>query len=341
MKRGLATGVGSLPFKDPAAAVDFVLKNVPQAPFWPQLPRRDIREGMVAQYSENLPCVKVAQDGVFFDGRDCDKKLEAFYDRLIADDTGYFAISKAFAAGLHAFYERLKAADLSAVEYIKLHITGPFTFAASLTDDKQLALVNDEVFMQAFIKGLAMKGLWQAQLFGEFGKPMIIFLDEPYLGCFGSAYTPVTREQAVAGLTEICSTLAKPELLVGVHCCGNTDWSIFTDVKEIKIINFDAYEFLDKVVLYAKELAGFFERGGVLCWGIVPTREFSDTLDAGTLLRKIDAGIKALEKKGVSAETARRQMMVSPACGLGALDEARAAGIFGMLGQVSLALGKA
>ena len=66
--KGLATGVGSLPHKEIGAALDLIFAYLPSIPFWPQLPKRDIREGMVAQFSENLPCLKVARDGLFFDG---------------------------------------------------------------------------------------------------------------------------------------------------------------------------------------------------------------------------------------------------------------------------------
>ena len=50
--KGLSTGVGSLPFKDPGQALELISRSVPEIPFWPQLPKRDKREGMVAQYSE-------------------------------------------------------------------------------------------------------------------------------------------------------------------------------------------------------------------------------------------------------------------------------------------------
>ena len=56
--KGLATGIGSLPLTDAQMAVDLILRYVPGAPFWPQLPKCDRREGMIAQFSENLPGLK-------------------------------------------------------------------------------------------------------------------------------------------------------------------------------------------------------------------------------------------------------------------------------------------
>src|SRR4030042_905944 len=183
--QGLATGIGSLPHQVADAALNLIFKYLPQIPFWPQLPKRDIREGMVAQFSEHLPCLKVAREGLFFSTlEDKEKELEVFYERIIAGDTEYFKISPDFALGLHKFYQRLENSDLKNIEFIKCQITGPFTFAASVKGEKGSALLHDEVFMQAILKGLAMKALWQIKNFQKFDKKIILFMDEPYLGYF-------------------------------------------------------------------------------------------------------------------------------------------------------------
>lgn len=46
---GAATGIGSLPHRDPADAIGLIARTCPALPFWPQLPRRDPEEGMIAQ----------------------------------------------------------------------------------------------------------------------------------------------------------------------------------------------------------------------------------------------------------------------------------------------------
>ena len=217
--KGLATGVGSLPHKDIDSALDLIFKSVPQAPFWPQLPKRDMREGMVAQFSEHLPCLEFANGNLSFNPQDKDKKLELFYERIIAQDIDYFKISSDFASGLEKFYQRLEKSDLKNIEFIKLQVTGPFTFAASVKDDMGAALLHDPVFMQVIIKGLSIKALWQIKLFRKFGKKIILFFDEPYLGCFGSAYTPINREDVVKGLIEITEGIKSKDILVGLILC--------------------------------------------------------------------------------------------------------------------------
>lgn len=331
--RGLATGIGSLPHKDAEEALDLIFKYTPHIPFWPQLPKRDVREGMVAQFSENLPCLKVNQKGLFFDSQEKEKELEAFYGQIIADNIDYFKIGQDFAQGLYGFYQRLEKENLK-TDFIKCQITGPFTFAASINDEQGIALLHNSVFMQAIVKGLSMKALWQINFFKKFGKKIILFVDEPYLSCFGSAYTPINKDKVAQALTELTGEIKSKGALAGVHCCGNTDWSIFTDIESIDIISFDAFGFLDRLSLYADNLKRFFKRGGILCWGIVPTQEFKGTETADLLAGKINTGIEALAKKGLERSLLRSNLFISPACGLGTLDSAKAAKIFGALSQV-------
>lgn len=333
--KGLATGIGSLPHKDADAALDLIFKCCPEIPFWPQLPKRDIREGMIAQFSENLPCLKVTPAGLTFNAENKEAELENFYEQVINNNVEHFRISEDFAQGLYAFKKRLDKADAAKIKYIKCHITGPFTFAASIKDDKGALLLHDPVFMQAIIKGLAMKALWQIEFLKGFGKKIIVFVDEPYLGCFGSAFTPLNKEDALNGLKEFTEQIKFGDALMGVHCCGNTDWSIFTDTAGIDIINFDTFAFLERFLLYAADLKGFLKREGIICWGIVPTQEFTGQETADLLLKKIESGIGSFVEKGLERRLLLENLLISPACGLGALDTSNAEKILKLLSQAS------
>jgi len=337
--RGLATGIGSLPYLDADRALDLIFKYCLEIPFWPQLPRRDIREGMTMQFSEGLPCLKATRSGLVFDSQNREKELEDFYSRIIADDIESFSISPDFAAGFARFISRLENSDLKDVEFLKCHVSGPFTFAASIKDDKGVVFLHDEVMMQAILKGLIMKALWQIKALERFGKKIILFVDEPYLGCFGSAYTPVNREDVVRGLKEMGSAVKSERVLVGVHCCGNTDWSIFTDAG-MDIVSFDAFNFLERLILYAPDIGQFLERGGILCWGIVPTQDFSGKESADLLVGKIKRGIDAFSAKGIREGLLRDNLLLSPSCGLGALKDSNTAPIFKLLKAVSELLRK-
>lgn len=333
--KGLPTGIGSLPHKDANEALDLVFRYTPEIPFWPQLPKKDKREAMVTQASENFPCLEVRSGELFFNGQDKEKELELFYERVISRDTDYFRISEDFASGLWGFYRSLEKGLSQEVKFIKLQLCGPFTFAASINDKEGKAILHDKVMMQVALKGLAMKALWQVELFKKFNKPIIFFFDEPYLGCFGSAFTPINREDVVKGLTELTEDLKSEGIVTGIHCCGNTDWSIFTEVESLGIISFDAYSFLDKLLLYADDLKAFFKRDGILCWGIVPTAEFTGKETVNLLIERLNKGIDTLEKKGIDRKIVQDNLLLSPSCGMGTLDVKTTENILAVLSKVS------
>ena len=193
--------------------------------------------------------------------------------------------------------------------------------------------------MQAVIEGLKMKALWQISFFAEFCKKTIVFIDEPYLGCFGSAYTPLNREEVVSSIANIASGIKQAGGISGIHCCGNTDWSMFVDAG-VDIINFDAFNFMDRLVLYADSLSVFLNRGGVFCWGIVPTQEYDkdSNYNGPKLAEAVEEGITKLTGKGVDRGLLRKQLIVSPSCGLGSLEEWKAEDIFRLLDSTSLLL---
>ncbi|MFA5092591.1 MAG: methionine synthase [Candidatus Omnitrophota bacterium] len=333
--KGLATGIGSLPLVDAQKAVDLIFRYLPQAPFWPQLPKANSCEGMIAQFSQNLPGLKIDAQGLSFVAKDKDKELELFYQKFIEEDLEYFKITPDFASGLYSFYQRLEKTDLSKVEFIKGQVTGPFTFCFGITDAENKAIYHDEVLKQAMIKGLSMKVLWQLDLFKKFNKKMIMFFDEPFLTGVGSAYTPIDRKDVIEVFSELTDGLRDKRCLVGVHCCGNTDWSMLTDCSGIDIINFDAFEFQDRFVLYADNLNCFLKRGGIICWGVVPTQGYTGSQTPQELTQKIESGLDILIKKGIDRDLLLERLMISPSCGLGTLDLPKAEGILNLLNQTS------
>ena len=83
----LATAIGSLPHSDPAVAVDVVLKNIPDAPIWPQLPATGLTEQMEIQYSEGMPSAVIEQDKrrMYFDtASDSSEAFATFYEQYMA-----------------------------------------------------------------------------------------------------------------------------------------------------------------------------------------------------------------------------------------------------------------
>ncbi len=315
----ITTGVGSFPHQDEREVSRLILKNFPEIPFWPQLPKRSFLEGMVVQYSEGFPSLKwnEREQKVWVDtSPGFDKEIEKFYQRLEGNELEPFQITEEFAKGLRILKDLSSEDHQKGIKYIKGQITGPVTFGLALADQEQKSIFYDPTFRDILVKHLSSKARWMEKKFNELfpGTPTILFFDEPSLSSFGSAFSSLNREDVVHSLNE-CFDAVKG--LKGIHCCGNTDWSVLLSTN-LDILNFDAYGYLETLSLYQKELKAFLERGGILAWGIVPTSEQIVNEDAQSLVNRLKKGIETLSKKGIDPVLLQRAIL-TPSCGTASL----------------------
>jgi methionine synthase II (cobalamin-independent) len=333
----IATGIGSLPITDPDKAAALSLQYLPEAPLWPQLPQRDFREQMDGQYSESLPGLKLdaAKKRFYFDtSTDLTPELETFFGRYLEKDYGFFKITAEYAAAFPAFIVALRKSPPAQMRFVKGHITGPLTAGISFKDETGKDIVHNELLFDAVVKGLAMKAAWQIKVLGQFKKPVIIFIDEPAMESLGSAFSAVSSEVVAEKLNEIIDTIHELGGLAGIHCCGNADWPMIFNTK-VDIVNFDAFGYMEKVMLYPEDIRKFLARGGALAWGVVPTGAYTGAETADLLIGKLEAGIKRLEQQGIKRETILRQSLITPSCGMGSLTAEQAEGILKLLREVS------
>ncbi len=319
--RGLrVTGIGSVPFADSAEACEIILEHCPLIPYVPQLIKRDVRQNMFLQFSENLPCLMadVEKGRVLFDEtRDREKELGKFYENLEHDGYEYFRINPEYAPALPIMLDKCRT---RANTFIKTQVTGPVTYLLSLRSNDGRPVIYDDEFAQAITIGLAMKGLWQAQQIRKTGKKPLLFFDEPSLSELGSAYAPVPREKARSLIDDLLDFIKDrdPEVITGVHCCGNTDWGMLLG-SAVDIVSLDSYSCGEKLMLYPNEIGRFLQRGGVIAYGIVPTSEYVPWTEEQALYGQFIAMLAELEEKGVSKDVMLDHAIFTPACGMGPL----------------------
>ncbi len=312
------TGIGSVPFLDESEACDLILKYCPTIPYIPQLIKRDPKENMFLQFSENLPCVieDYKKKQVFFDEtKDREKSLAEFYDYVIHNCYEYFKISPEYSKGFYSMIEKCKGKSNL---FIKVQVTGPITYLISLTKKDKQSMIFDNEFAEAITLGLAMKGLWQAQEITKTGKIPILFFDEPSLWGLGSAYLAVSDEKVVFLISSLIDFIRErnENLLLGLHCCGNTNWKIILE-SGVDIVSFDSYSFGDKLILYPEEIKKFLQRGSFLAFGIVPTSEYREGISEDELYSKFISILEEFEKKGISKDLLLNSIIFTPACGMG------------------------
>ncbi len=328
-----ATGIGSVPFKDPRKSCEMIFDIFPSIPFWPQLPRMSFLENMYVQFSERLPGLLLDEEKrtIRIDTAKAADDIENVYEKYLESDIEFFKVSEDHAKG---FYEFLRlAGELSKnAKFLKGHITGPVSYALSLTDQNKKSILYDNELFEALAKVLVMKAKWQARKLRSVSPNVIIFIDEPSLVSLGSSYVNINADAAFEKLDELIRAIKDEGVICGLHCCGNTDWALLLKT-DIDIINFDAYNFTKEFLLYSEELKEFFQRGGSIGWGIVPTSGLTGEETAEDLAQRLRAAIDILADKGIERESV--SSLVTPSCGIGTLDEKTARNILETTKKVS------
>ncbi len=340
LPRCATLAIGTLPHRDAAAAVDFMMRHHPECPSWPQLPRADFREGMYVQYTEGMPAavVDAGERRIFFDTERAPQELADFYESYFAGDMERCRISAGYARGFEPAIQRL---PLPSSRFVKGQVTGPASFGLTVTDEHNKPVLYHADLFEAVVKALACKGRWQVERFREAAPDLVpvVFFDEPYLTQVGSALISLSPEQVVANLDECFAAI---DGLTGIHVCGGTDWGLLT-ATQADILHFDAADHWREFLIYEKELAAFMERGGMFGWGIVPTDDRAREGDAAAMAEKI---LRMAERMagfgpaGIGVEDILSRSFVSEACGTGTLEMDLAEKCYSLADGVSAILKK-
>jgi len=338
--------IGSLPLADHKEAAELIFQYTPEVPIWPQLPMYQ-EEGMVPQFLPGFPGVDECDGKIFIngEGEGFDAEFLAFFEDYLMVTEGAvgleesrFALTPEVAKGFFEFI-RLAAAQKDELLGLKGQITGPITFCTGTVDQGGRAIFYNDQLRDAAVKMLALKAQFQARKMAEIKTPAIVFFDEPGLSGFGtSAFITISKEDIIGCLAEVFAAVKAENGLNGVHVCANTEWSLLFDAG-VDVLSYDAYGFFDRLVLYPAQLKEFFERGGLLATGIVPTTaEFVESATTEALVKQWFEQTAQLEELGISRETIYQQTFITPSCGTGTISSEQATKVLRLTREVSEAI---
>lgn len=335
--------IGSLPHLEHGAAVKLIFDHTPQIPIWPQLPHYR-NEGITLQFLAGLPGITQKEDRVFIDssGADFETEFLAFFEDYLGVVEGAvdledsrFAMTPDDAPGFELFLEEARQRQAGLIT-LKGQITGPITFCTGLADQQGRALFYDEQLRDAAVKLLAMRARYQTRMMARIKERPLLFFDEPGLAGFGSsAFITITPGDINTCLSEVYEGVREEGGLTGVHVCANTEWPVIFDTG-VDVVSFDAYSFFDKLTLFSDHLIAFFNRGGILASGIVPTT--AELIERETTENLVDRWIgqlEELEELGVPKEQVVKQTLITPSCGTGTVTEQQASRVLEMTRDVS------
>jgi methionine synthase II (cobalamin-independent) len=314
----LATIIGSVPHLDAKKACALLTRYLKDIPTWPQLPKKAFTENMYVQFSEGFPGVVVENNRIYVDtAKDFNKPLETLYQAYLDNDASKYTIGRDHVEGLYALLEQ---GGLSP-KAVKGCVTGPLSWGMTITDENKRAILYHDVLGDAVSKFLKLKAMWEENELKKVSKNTIIFVDEPYMASYGSSVAAgafAKSEKIVEIIDDVFDGISG---LKGIHCCGNTDWSVLLKTK-MDILNFDAYDYAQSLAIYPDEVQKFIGRGGCVAWGIVPNQMAPLGKESVASLKdRLEEAMAPFTRNGLSIKDLCKQSLLLPSCGLNALTE--------------------
>lgn len=252
-------------------------------------------------------------------------KLNDFRQRLREADA---KLDENSAAGFYAFERACKSNIFGQAVALKGQITGPITLAHCLfVDGKPLATLPE--ILAEFTDYLCRLGLWQVRRLKRFGKPVLLFIDEPALTL--GTHSPLS----LTSLQNVVAALRSAGAYVGIHCCASELPDLICRVKP-DIISFDAHQGLE-AFLSNPDVQAFIGEGGWLALGMVPT-----WIDLGQfdVMQAFVRLVSAIEGKYDLSQLVSRSF-ITATCGLGLLPVESAPASFTKCHELALLLQKA
>jgi hypothetical protein len=302
---GSVTGVGSLPFGDPDGALRFVARHSPVLPFWPQLPGRHPREGVIPQALGALArFLEPGPDPRWW-------QVRAGRERALfaALDTDEACLLPETAAGFFAFEAACRAGRFPAAAAVKAQTEGPATLAhALLAGGRPLACRPG--WLSRLTSFVARQAVWQVGRLQGLGKPVVVVVDEPALGLAALGAPPAQGWAMVAAVDRVLRAVRRAGAVAGLHCCTPLPVALIAAL-DPDLLSFDAHlpSGGDRWLDVARTVIA---RPGSLAFGLVPTDPGRHVDAPGPLALWLRLAALAEDVTAVA-----RRTIVTATCGLG------------------------
>jgi methionine synthase II (cobalamin-independent) len=309
------TAVGSLPLTQLELALQSALQL--DIPALPQLPAGAPAEFMLPAALEGLPGLRADADGlctvdvkVWRAGRGTfEARLEA---ALAGERLEDFEPSPMACRAWRPFLWEVEHRKLALA---KAQLAGPFTVLGVLrggASASQASGLDEPGLEEAVFRLLLARALAMVKALRRAGTTPLFFLDEPGL----YAFTRANPRQLLAlqELRLMVASLQREGALVGVHCCGNTDWGSVLETG-VDLVSLDARLSLEPLLHARGALTRYLDSGATLSLGIIPT-DLAAGYTVEERVETVAALLRAALPPGRSAQSVAEHVLLTPACGL-------------------------
>lgn len=299
---GAVTGIGSLPFTSPRAAIRAIAASSAEVPFWPQLPKLSQSEEIIGQGLGVLTGL-IEPRGKGYGYRVREGRIDRVVEALHRSSG---ELTPANAAGFGDFESALSSGLFASAAAVKGQIEGPITLSAYLFH-RDRPFLSDPALFAAVAFHVSQIICWQIDRLKPAGLPVLLFVDEPAL-CL-----EVADERRLAGLAATLDCARSRGAHAGLHCCAARPFARMCRAKP-DILSFDAHEGLELFFSDPNALA-FARDGGMVAYGLIPTWQDLSAVRAKQLFTRW----LTLAALAGDPHQFARNAMVTATCGLGLL----------------------
>lgn len=306
------TGIGSLPHTQVELGLQAALAL--DIPFLPQLPAGRPSELMIPAALEGLPGLHFDEEGLCtVDLAEWEAGRAEFGARLDAAlGSGELEPFEPTPEGCRAWRPFLWEVENRKLAFAKAQLAGPFTVRSVARTNAGVSALEVPGLEKEMYRLVMARALAMVKALRRTGTTPIFFLDEP--GLFAFERTQAQHLLALQELKLLVLALQREGALVGVHCCGNTDWGALLDVQP-DLLALDVRLSLDAVLEEREALARFLESGATLSLGIVPT-DLASSYEVAELVDAVEVSLKAALPSGWTFPRVVSTALLTPACGL-------------------------
>jgi|GEM_PF-3270260 len=312
------TGVGGLPIRDPAAAVEHVLANYGRCPFWPQLFGQDFGWNMIAQF---FPAPKMvgSQGRLMLNTTGDDPALLEAIDAQL--EPGPYHEDFIFPMGsdiMPVLVQKL-IPRREFTRFIKIQITGPVTLLRlpDMHGNELSTFPTVAARLEEFLLACARR---MVHLCRPLDIPVWIQVDEPSFPADPEDPRMPEAQERLQGFINKLKLLTRS--IVGVHACGARRLAPLLDINGLSFVSLEMH-YLSDDRQNVEDLAVWMADDRDLLAGSVDILTLEDDHDRD-IITALSNIITRLGFELGSTIDAMEQVYLTPTCGLGGLTPAQA-----------------
>lgn len=283
------TSLGPLPHTDPNAAWDLIQRYTPGLPALPLLANEG--EALTLLGADGFAGVSVNNVEARLDRAAVAQGLTPLYAAYLRGTTSGQAIDLAALPQLQPS-EQVKFRRSRMLFGLVL---GPVSLALSLIDEGAEPVLNDAELLDALAKHVFLRRRWLVQMLERIGKPVAVWVYEPYLNAILSPFSPLPASELLNAVDQVISYgMLRALWLPDVATLVALDDTLPLDLLGLPLPP------LSEAAAAGPILMRCLAAKTTLAWGIVPvTSEGLRGATVGRLAARFEAWLRALETVGL------------------------------------------